>query len=236
MTDSAAELVEAREALLASDASPARLRAGLAALYRDWLVERIDGVDGVAVIAVGAFGRGELLPYSDLDLVLLHGDNGQPPSRANGTGVDSSVDSAVESVAERLWYPLWDAGIGLDHSVRTPAQALDVASGDLRVALGLLEARHIAGAETLSNALRDKAFEQWRRLLPKRFDDLVSLTKQRWRAAGDLPQRAEPDLKNGRGGQRDVQLLRALAAGQLADAGGADVAAANTVLLDVRTR
>ena len=51
----------------------------------------------------------------------------------------------VDALAEQLWYPLWDAGIGLDHSVRTPGQAVQVAATDLRAAFGLLEARHIAG-------------------------------------------------------------------------------------------
>ena len=59
----------------------------------------------------------------------------------------------IDRLAEQLWYPLWNAGIGLDHSVRTPGQAVQVAATDLRAALGLLEARHIAGDAALSDTV-----------------------------------------------------------------------------------
>ncbi len=74
---------------------------------------------GFAIVAVGGLGRGELLPYSDLDLILLHDD--MPVER-------------VSEVADGLWYPLWDANIPLDHSVRTVPQALQVAGEDVTAA------------------------------------------------------------------------------------------------------
>src|SRR3546814_6042714 len=70
---------------------------------------------GFAIVAVGGLGRRELLPYSDLDLILLHDD------------MDPAV---VAQVADSLWYPLWDAHIKLDHSVRTLPQALQVARSE----------------------------------------------------------------------------------------------------------
>src|SRR5919206_5241645 len=108
--DAADDLVRARAALLAGTSrqrqltAPA-LRGALADLYELWLSSRCAAVGigcGSALVAVGALGRRELVPYSDLDLVLLH---------------DGRKD--IHRLAEQLWYPLWDAGLGLDHSVRT---------------------------------------------------------------------------------------------------------------------
>src|SRR5918993_15858 len=83
---------------------------------------------GVSLVAVGGLGRLDCAPYSDLDLVLLH--DGQ---------------AGIDRIASSLWYPIWDARLGLDHSVRTLPEALSVAHDDVKVSLGLLDARHIAG-------------------------------------------------------------------------------------------
>ncbi|NEB65796.1 hypothetical protein G3I39_01730, partial [Streptomyces fulvissimus] len=63
---------------------------------------------GLALVAVGGYGRGELSPRSDLDLLLLH--DGSTPA------------AAIARVADRIWYPVWDLGLDLDHSVRTLAE------------------------------------------------------------------------------------------------------------------
>jgi len=76
-------------------------------------------VPGIALVAVGGLGRREPAPYSDLDLLLVH----------------SGRSSDVAEVADRIWYPIWDTGIGLDHSVRTVEQAVAVAKEDLKAAL-----------------------------------------------------------------------------------------------------
>ncbi len=157
---------------------------------------------GFAIVAVGGLGRRELLPYSDLDLILLHDD------------MDPAV---VAQVADSLWYPLWDAHIKLDHSVRTLPQALQVAATDMTAALGMLEARHIAGDVELSNLLISGVRRQWRMDIRSRFDELITQTRTRWERSGEIAHRAEPDLKSGRGGLRDVQLLNALSIAQLTD-------------------
>src|SRR5580765_147208 len=99
---------------------PVRRRA-LARLTDGWLVdvaaEAGVNVGGVALVAVGGFGRGELSPFSDLDLVLLHST--ETPA------------SYAEMLAERLWYPIWDSGIRLDHSVRSVGGARQIARTDL---------------------------------------------------------------------------------------------------------
>ena len=77
---------------------------------------------GAALVAVGGYGRQELVPGSDLDLVLL---------RPTGTRTPSAAE-----LADRIWYPVWDSGVRLDHSVRTPAEARRVAADDLRALLG----------------------------------------------------------------------------------------------------
>ncbi|GAA1225262.1 [protein-PII] uridylyltransferase [Pseudonocardia alaniniphila] len=222
----AEDLVRAKAVLLESGVGkrrlgPEALRTALVDLHDFWLTSRAAAIgltDRAALVAVGALGRRELAPWSDLDLVLLH---------------DGRKD--VERLAEQLWYPLWDAGIGLDHSVRTPGQAVQVATLDLRAALGLLEARHIAGDATLSDKVRAAVRQAWRAGIRGRFDELADTAQERWRKVGDVAHRVEPDLKNGHGGLRDIQLLDALAAAQLVDRPSGDVLEARRLLLDVRT-
>ena len=81
----------------------------------------------------------------------------------------------------------------------------------------MLDARHIAGDAELSSLLVGGASRQWRTGIAPRFGELVEHAQARWERSGQIAHRAEPDLKNGRGGLRDVQLLNALAIAQLAD-------------------
>ncbi|UXA10079.1 [protein-PII] uridylyltransferase [Mycobacterium sp. SMC-8] len=205
----ATDLVAAAEQLVSGShqLDAAALRDALLDLYDFWLTTKateigITATSGFAIVATGGLGRGELLPYSDLDLMLLH-DN-MPPED-------------IAEVAELLWYPLWDANIRLDHSVRTVPGALRVAGEDISAGLAMLEARHIAGDGDLSALLIGGARRQWRTGIASRFDELVEHTRARWQRSGEIAHRAEPDLKCGRGGLRDVQLLNALAIAQLAD-------------------
>ncbi|MGH3972930.1 MAG: [protein-PII] uridylyltransferase, partial [Pseudonocardiaceae bacterium] len=220
------DLARARAALLGVNLrqrplSAQALRAALADLYEFWLTSRCASLGvgrGTALVAVGALGRRELAPYSDLDLLLLHDGN-----------------SAQTELANSLWYPLWDARIALDHSVRTVGQAVQVAATDLRAALGLLDARLIAGDEALFTAMDTAVRRAWRTGIRSRLEDLAESAQQRWQRSGDIAHRVEPDLKNGHGGLRDVQLLDALSAGQLLDRIGPEVCAARDLLLDART-
>jgi [protein-PII] uridylyltransferase len=185
----------------------AALRDALLDLHEFWLTTKateigITPTSGFAIVATGGLGRGEMVPYSDLDLTIVH---------------DNMSDELVSSVAEQLWYPLWDANIRLDHSVRTVPEALKVASEDISAGLAMLEARHIAGDAALSALLIGGARRQWRTGIASRFEELVEHTQARWQRSGQIAHRAEPDLKCGRGGLRDVQLLNALAIAQLAD-------------------
>lgn len=222
----AADLVHARAVLLDRQPrqhrlSPEAMRAALVDLHDFWLASRAASVGigkGSALAAVGALGRRELAPHSDLDLVLLH---------------DGRAD--VEPIAEALWYPLWDARIGLDHSVRTVGQAVGIAGTDLRAAFGLLEVRLIAGDASLFATLLEAVRQAWRRGIRDRVEEIVQAAQQRWERCGDVAHRIEPDLKSGHGGLRDIYLLDALAAGQLIDRSRGEVTAARELLLDVRT-
>ncbi|MEU4210662.1 [protein-PII] uridylyltransferase [Streptomyces sp. NPDC026206] len=200
--------------------SGAPLRAGLAHLTDQWLSGLLGPSQGVALVAVGGYGRGELSPRSDLDVLLLHdGRTGAP---------------GIAAVADRVWYPVWDMGLALDHSVRTPAEARRTAAGDLKAHLGLLDARHIAGDPALTTALRATAYEDWRTQAPSRLPELRELCEERARRQGELRFLLEPDLKEARGGLRDATALRAVAASWLADAPREGLEHARSLLLDTR--
>ncbi|MEU0944588.1 [protein-PII] uridylyltransferase [Streptomyces canus] len=198
-------------------------RSALADLTDDWLSGLFtagnEQVRGVSLIAVGGYGRGELSPRSDLDLVLLH---------------DGSAPGAVGTLADRIWYPVWDLGLALDHSVRTPAEARKMAAEDLKVQLGLLDARHIAGDLGLTTGLRTAVLADWRNQAPKRLPELQELCAERAERQGELQYLLEPDLKEARGGLRDATALRAVAASWLADAPREGLDDARRRLLDVR--
>ena len=161
-----------REALLArTDLVGAPLRAALTEAYDGWLASLLgdDLGPGVALVAVGALGRRDPAFGSDLDLVLVH---------------DGSHD--VTALADRVWYPVWDAGVGLDHSVRTVDQAAAVAREDLKAALGLLDARHVAGDEELSRTLVSALRAAWRAQAPKRLPELRGFVEERARTHGEV--------------------------------------------------
>ncbi|MGW1072556.1 [protein-PII] uridylyltransferase [Streptomyces sp. NPDC002537] len=195
-------------------------RAALARLTDQWLGSLLGETHGVALVAVGGYGRGELSPRSDLDVLLLH---------------DGSADmTKIAAVADRVWYPVWDMGLALDHSVRTPAEARRTAAADLKVHLGLLDARHLAGDPALTTVLRATAYEDWRAQAPARLPELRELGEERARRQGELRFLLEPDLKEARGGLRDATALRAVAASWLADAPREGLESARALLLDTR--
>ncbi|MFJ9002303.1 [protein-PII] uridylyltransferase [Streptomyces sp. NPDC102359] len=198
-------------------------RSALAGLTDEWLAGLFaagaPGARGISLVAVGGYGRAELSPRSDLDLLLLH---------------DGSAPQAVSALADRLWYPVWDLGLALDHSVRTPAEARRTAGEDLKVQLGLLDARHVAGDLGLTTALRTTVLADWRNQAPKRLPALRELCEERAERQGELQYLLEPDLKEARGGLRDATALRAVAASWLADAPREGLAEARGRLLDVR--
>jgi len=192
-------------------------RARRAAETDRWLASLLGGEAGVALVAVGGYGRRELLPGSDLDVLLLHA--GRP---------DISV------LADRIWYPIWDSGTRLDHAVRTPREGRQVARGDLRAALGLLHARHVAGDPGLTAELRLGVLADWRAAAGVRLAELQALHTERTQRSGELAFLLEPDLKEARGGLRDANAIHAVAAAWVAPGPGPRVRAAHELILDTR--
>ncbi len=210
-----------RTALLARrDLDGPGRRAGLTAWYEEWLtglVPDVQDLPGVALVAVGGLGRREPSPYGDIDLLLVH-----------------SGQRFVGELADQIWYPIWDSGLSLDHSVRTLREAIDVAAGDLRAATGLLDARHIAGDPALTGELLAAVRDRWRSKAAKRLAELRESAQERWAARGEVAHLLEPDLKEGHGGLRDVGVLRAIATAQVVDVHWRDVRSAHLNLLDTR--
>jgi [protein-PII] uridylyltransferase len=215
----------ARADLLSREGAPgADRRRALTALTDDWLhalyVASGAGDIGAALVAIGGYGRGELAPGSDLDLLLLHSPN--------------VPTSDVTAVADRLWYPVWDAGLRLDHSVRAPAEARRLAAQDIKVVLGLLDSRTVVGNDALTKQMRESVLGDWRALAPRRLDELRLGVTERVDRSGELAHLLEPDLKDSYGGLRDIVSLRAVAASWVTDAPVAALAPHRDVLLDVR--
>ncbi|CAN5581102.1 [protein-PII] uridylyltransferase [soil metagenome] len=173
-----------------------------------------------SLVAVGGYGRGEMSPRSDVDVVLLHA-----PEVPVGD---------VSRLAELLWYPLWDDGVALDHAVRDTRTMRAVASSDWRAALGMLDARHVTGASSLSQDLRSAVLADWRRGARKQLPELLAACGQRAERCGEVAYAAVPDLRDSRGGLRDGVVLRALVATWLVDVPHRQVEEHRAALLDVR--
>lgn len=194
-----------RSSLIAADipASVENMQE-LVAGTESWLGElaSVLPTTGITLVAIGGLGRGELSAGSDLDLLLLH-----EPKHAKLAG----------QLANKIWYPIWDASIKLDHSVRDSAQARNLAGKDFKVILGLLDARAIAGDAELFEKLRSTVLADWRANATKRMPELYEDVQNRRKRAGDLAHLLEPDLKDSYGGLRDLTVLRAVAASWVTD-------------------
>ena len=171
----------------------------------------------VALVGVGANGRQSLTIGSDFDLVLVH-ENG----------------FEIKEIAEKIWYPIWDLGIKLDHSVRTPAQVRNMAVEDLAVVLGWLDARTIAGNKDFETQISQQVLQDWRAFADKRLPKLHELVVDRTEKFGELAHLIEPDLKDSYGGLRDITILRAVAASWKADVSKALMDEISEKLLDFR--
>jgi len=152
--------------------------------------------DEVAIAAVGGFGRGELSPGSDLDIVIIH----------NG----SIAEKVLSDLVNKILYPLWDKNVKIDHSVRTRSEMRDAAEADLKVALGLLDIRLVCGNPDLVESVQVDALESWRKNSKSRLPELEQSLLERHQRVGELAYLLEPDLKEARGGLRDITALRAI--------------------------
>ena len=185
-------------------------------------IERVNGGSwhGLALVAVGGYGRAELSPASDLDIVLLH---------------DPTIgDDRIREIADAIWYPLWEQGVALDHSVRDTVQMRQAAQEDYRAATGMLDARHVAGDSAIVLTLRAEVLADWRRDARARLAELRDASVKRVERFGWLAHAAVPDLKESGGGLRDGVVMRALVATWLVDVPHAESEELRSALLDVR--
>lgn len=154
--------------------------------------ERPEAAARIALAAVGGFGRGLLAPYSDVDLLLLH----------------DGPEEAARPIVDFILYPLWDSGLKVGHAVHTPQSAVRFARDDMTARTSFLDARFLCGSKKVHSDFA------------QRFDKLRKGTKQQFFKAKDLEREgrhqkseqsrflAEPDLKEGKGGLRDLHVLR----------------------------
>ena len=153
----------------------------------------------IAVVALGGYGRRELYPYSDIDLLLLH---------------DWWSKKAMQSVAESLLYPLWDAGFEVGHSVRGVKDAIRFAHEDFHFQVALLDARFLAGSQKLFNDLQKLYVKKI--LEGRRHDFMRTMDQRRLERRekfGSHSYLLEPHIKEGKGGLRDIQAMLWIAKG-----------------------
>lgn len=171
-----------------------------AGLVDDFIVERftasaaVQATGGsIAVIALGGYGRSELYPSSDIDLLVLH---------------DRRAKQAMQGVAEALLYPLWDAGFEVGHSVRGVKDAVAFAREDFHFQVSLLDARLLAGSQPLFADLLNR---YGKKVLDGRRQNFVrtmeAFKAERWAKFGSHTYMLEPHIKEGKGGLRDIQAM-----------------------------
>jgi [protein-PII] uridylyltransferase len=147
----------------------------------------------IALVALGGYGRNELYPFSDIDLLLLH---------------DRRAGKYMQDVAESILYPLWDSGYEVGHSVRTPADAVSFAKNDFIFQVSLLDARFLTGSQELFDKLQ-KRFKK--KILDggrKKFVEVMEQFRtERREKFGSHSYLLEPHIKEGKGGMRDIQAM-----------------------------
>ncbi len=173
----------------------------------------------ISLAAVGGFGRGELSPGSDLDIVFIH--VGLP-------------EIQLSAFIKAMLNPLWTVGRAVDYSIRTRAETKVVSRGDIKVILGLLDIRHISGNEDLTMSVATDANKQWRRRIRTYLPMVRETIDQRTRTSGELAFLLEPDLKEARGGLRDITTIRSLAKSEFIPVALDRLAASEALFSNVR--
>jgi [protein-PII] uridylyltransferase len=155
----------------------------------------------IALVAQGGYGRGELNPHSDIDLLFLHA---------------WKITPFVESLTEKLLYALWDAGLEVGHATRSAADCVRLAESDMKVRTALLDARFLCGDFSLFGEF-EKAVEGklLKRGIGRFVREKLDENKARHEAYGGSVYLLEPDVKEGEGGLRDIQTARWIARAKL---------------------
>jgi len=147
----------------------------------------------LAIVAVGGYGRGELAPYSDIDLLFL---------------LPYKQTPHTEQVIEYLLYLLWDLGLKVGQATRSVAECLRYAKADLTIRTALLEARYIWGEQALYTELRQRFDAEIARGSAAQFVEAKLAERDaRHQRVGDSRYQLEPNVKEGKGGLRDLHTL-----------------------------
>lgn len=181
-------------AVLATELFDAIVRGVWGAIVADLPPAEAEQVrGGVALVAHGGFGRGEMAPWSDLDLMILH---------------DGRTGAVVADVSRRLLQDLFDAGLEVGQSVRSVAEAVDLAGRDATIMSSLLDCRPLAGAEEPPRRLRQRLLKALARGRRRHIERLVEARREEADKHGRTVFVLEPNVKRSPGGLRDVQLIR----------------------------
>ena len=147
----------------------------------------------LAVAAVGGYGRGHMAPHSDVDLLFV---------------VAEKSREGAEVIAQWMLYALWDLRLKVGHATRSPAECVALAREDQTIRTALMEARHLAGGATLTESVIDGTFEDLSNGRAAEFARRKLIEREaRLGRVGNTRYRVEPDVKEGKGGQRDLQAL-----------------------------
>jgi [protein-PII] uridylyltransferase len=166
------------------------LRAALADLGEDG---PDDLLGRIALVAHGGYGRRDLAPFSDIDLMVLYED---------------AVAERAERLATRLFRDVFDSGLMLGHSVRTPGEACRLAAGDAATCTSLMESRFLLGDTELTRQFREQFRSQFESNPRPMLNRIVESRRNERHRFGDTVFLLQPNLKQSLGGLRDVQLLR----------------------------
>ncbi len=146
------------------------------------------------IVALGGYGRSELAPQSDIDLLFLY---------------DSGISTKLKTtVIDAIVYPLWDAGLRVGHSSRDCSEILSDAKSDIILRNSLLDARYLCGNRTLFKKFLNRFNKFCSSKKIEHFDELMRLKRDRHAKFGWSPYLQEPNIKNGIGGLRDFQTMR----------------------------
>ncbi|HXE64950.1 MAG TPA: nucleotidyltransferase domain-containing protein [Bryobacteraceae bacterium] len=152
--------------------------------------------DGAAIAAVGGYGRAELFPHSDIDLLIL-------VPGAGGGKRDDRAQQEIKEPLSLLLRDLWDKGLRISQSVHTPQECNQIDNSNAELSVSLLDRRFLAGDETLFRRVHDPR--------PELGKDIARLTKERHAEFQHTIYHLEPNVKDTPGGLRDMQVLRWLA-------------------------
>lgn len=170
------------------------IRHLFAVISKDFLRRYPSAQPHCAIVAQGGYGRAELNPYSDIDLLFLY---------------SWKISPFVESLTERLLYTLWDAGLQVGHAIRSVGESIRLAGTDMKVRTALLDSRYLCGDPVIYSDF-EKAVDQrlTRRWVGAFIKEKLAESRARHAGYGGSVYLLEPDLKEGEGGLRDIHTAR----------------------------